>query len=117
MSTIVFVYNADSGFFNTLTDTAHKIFAPESYECNLCAITYGNFAMKGEWQAFLATLDAEFEFLHRDQLAQRYGITGIQLPAIFCKEGETLIPWISAEQINACHDITDLKELLAKGSL
>jgi hypothetical protein len=36
---LVFVYNADSGVFNTLSDIAHKIFSPETYACNLCALT------------------------------------------------------------------------------
>ncbi len=26
--TLLFVYNADSGFFNTLADTGHKLFSP-----------------------------------------------------------------------------------------
>jgi len=27
---LVFVYNADSGMFNTLTDIAHKVFSPKT---------------------------------------------------------------------------------------
>lgn len=110
--TIVFVYNADSGVFNTLTDIAHKIFSPESYECNLCAITYGNFSMRGEWKEFLDSLDAGFEFLHRDELATGYGIANTPLPAIFLKENGTLVPWISSESLNACRDVADLKQLI-----
>jgi hypothetical protein len=110
--TIVFVYNADSGLFNTLTDIAHKVFAPETYECNLCAITYGNFAMRQEWQEFLETLDGELEFLHRDELAKRYGMADVKLPAIFRKKVDTLEHWIGAEEINACKDIDDLKRLI-----
>jgi hypothetical protein len=109
---IVFVYNADSGIFNTLTDIAHKVFAPESYACNLCAITYGNFAMRVEWKEFLDSLNARFEFLHRDELAERYGMTEVQLPAIFRKQGDSLELWISAEEINACRSIDDLKCLI-----
>jgi len=110
--TIVFVYNADSGLFNTLTDIAHKVFAPETYECNLCAITYGNFSMRQEWQEFLETLDRELEFLHRDELAKRYGMADVELPAIFLKKVDTLELWIGAEKINACKDIDDLKRLI-----
>lgn len=110
--TIVFVYNADSGLFNTLTDIAHKVFAPETYECNLCAITYGNFSMRQEWKEFLETLEAELDFLHRDELATRYGITGVPLPAIFRKQDHSLEFWIGAEEINACKDIDDLKRLI-----
>lgn len=109
---IIFVYNADSDIFSTLTDMAHKLFAPESYSCNLCAITYGNFAMRAEWQEFLQGLDAELEFLHRDELAERYGMTEVQLPAIFRKPADSLELWISAEEINACRNIADLKLLL-----
>jgi len=111
--TIVFVYNADSGLFNTLTDIAHKVFAPETYECNLCAITYGNFAMRQEWKEFLETGGAELEFLHRDELAKRYGMTDVKLPAIFRKQDHALELWITAEEINACKDIDGLKSLIS----
>ncbi len=109
---ILFVYNADSGVFNTLTDIAHKIFSPQSYECNLCAITYGNFAMRAEWKEFLETLDADFEFLHRDELATRYGLKDVHLPAVFLKTGDTPELWIGAEEINACRNIDGLKTLI-----
>jgi hypothetical protein len=110
--TILFVYNADSGLFNTLTDIAHKIFAPETYECNLCAITYGNFAMRGEWKEFLETLGADFEFLHRDEFASRYPEVTVPLPAIFLKGDDGPEPWITAEEINACATVADLKTLI-----
>jgi len=110
--TIVFVYNADSGVFNTLTDIAHKIFSPETYSCNLCAITYGNFSMRTEWQEFLKTIDAEMEFLHRDELQQQYGIVDSALPAVFRKEGDTLTEWISADAINSCDTMAALKQLI-----
>jgi hypothetical protein len=110
---IVFVYNADSGLFNTLTDIAHKIFSPQTYECNLCAITYGNFAIRKEWQEFLETLDTELEFLHRDELAARYGAPEAELPAIFRKSGERLELWISAAEINACQGVDELNSLVA----
>ena len=112
MAPLIFVYNADSGLFNTLTDIAHKIFAPETYECNLCAITYGNFAMRAEWKEFLETLDRELEFLHRDEFAVRYPGVASPLPAIFLKENDRLEPMITAEEINACASTEDLKELI-----
>lgn len=111
--TLVFVYNADSGIFNTLTDIAHKLFSPQTYECNLCAITYGNFGMRTEWKEFLETLDADLEFLHRDELESGYGLSEVALPAVFRKRGEVLEPWLSADEINACREITDLKRLIA----
>lgn len=110
--TLVFVYNADSGVFNTLSDIAHKIFSPDSYSCNLCAITYGNFAIRAEWKEFLETLDADLEFLHRDELAERYAVSDVPLPAVFRRYGEQLETWITADEINACHTMAALKELI-----
>lgn len=111
-ATIVFVYNADSGLFNTLTDIAHKALAPDTYSCNLCAITFGLFGMREEWKSFLETLDNDMEFLHRDQLAERYGITGTELPAIFLKQADVPELWISAAEINSCGSIEELKQLI-----
>ena len=110
---LVFVYNADSGLFNTLTDIAHKVFSPETYSCNLCAITYGNFGIRTEWKEFLETLDADLEFLHRDELAERYAIAYAELPAVFLKTGDALEPWIVKAEIDACSSVEELKSLVA----
>ena len=50
---LVFVYNARSGLFNALSDAAHKIFSPGTYQCNLCALTHTALGMRGEWRKFL----------------------------------------------------------------
>ncbi|MCI0615940.1 hypothetical protein L0244_23385 [bacterium] len=109
---LVFVYNADGGLFNSLTDLAHKIFSPQTYQCNLCAITYSHFGMKKEWKDFLDKLDMSKEFLHRDELKESYGIEGVRLPAIFKKNGSKLEILIDADAINACRNIEDLKQLM-----
>jgi len=110
--TLVFVYNADSGLFNTLTDMAHKMFSPDTYACKLCQITYGNFHMRQEWKDFIESLDIPMEFLHRDELADSYGFSDLPLPAILQREGQSLKTLIDAAAINACESIDDLKTLL-----
>ena len=50
---LIFIYNAKSGLVNELIDFAHKIISPESYDCNLCAITYGTFAMEKNWDNYI----------------------------------------------------------------
>ena len=110
---ILFVYNADSGVFNTLTDIAHKIFSPQTYECNLCAITYGNFSIRVEWKEFLESLEAGFEFLHRDEFIEKYGLSEQTLPAVFLKKGEELELLITAEEVNRCRSVDDLKRLVS----
>lgn len=109
---LVFVYNADSGVFNTLADAAHKIFSPQTYRCNLCALTHSAAGMRKEWKRFLDGLDSPVEFLHADELKARYGVTGIPLPAIFQREGESLNVLFGADAINACRTMDDLKRLI-----
>jgi len=110
---LLFVYNADSGVFNTVTDIAHKIFSPQTYECNLCAITYGNFSIRAEWKEFLESLNMGLEFLHRDEFAEKYGQSEQALPAVFLKNGEELELWITADEINRCSSVDDLKRLIS----
>ncbi len=111
-TSLIFVYNADSGLFNTLTEIVHKALSPETYQCNLCAITHSHFGMRKEWKAFLRELDMDCEFLHRDELEDTYGISDVSLPAIFKRLGDKLEILIGAESINACHSIEELKELI-----
>jgi hypothetical protein len=112
MQALVFVYNADSGLFNTLTDIAHKIFSPSTYSCNLCALTHTAFGMKSQWKAFLATLPMPLEFLHANELRRRHGNTDTQLPAIFQREGDRLALWLPGEAINRCRTLEELQSLI-----
>ena len=110
--TLIFVYNADSGLVNTLLDIGHKIVSPQTYACNLCAITHSTFSMRDEWKNFVEELKQPIEFLHRDELAKQYGIRDATLPAVFRKSNGGLEVWISHEQINRCHSLDDLKLLV-----
>ncbi|WP_107667575.1 GTPase [Cyanothece sp. BG0011] len=69
---IIFVYNANSGFMNTVLDIGHKIISPETYNCNLCNITYGIFKENKEWKTFRESSDYELEFLHKDEFEKKY---------------------------------------------
>lgn len=110
--TLVFVYNADSGVFNALADAAHKIFSPRTYACNLCALTHTAFGMRGEWKSFLEGLGRPLEFLHADELKSRYGLKDVRLPAVFEKDGASLRVAVSADEINACGSLEELKRLI-----
>ena len=111
---LVFVYNANSGLLNLLSDAAHRVFSPKTYPCRLCAITYSFDGMRREWKAFLRTLPLPVEFLHRDELAKKYGVAGIPLPAVFTHEEDCTELLIPADQINACHSLDELKSLVSK---
>ena len=112
-ATLVFAYNADSGLFNTVSDIAHKILSPRTYSCQLCALTHGYFSVREEWVGFLQTLQAECEFLHRDELQSKYQLTDQELPAIYVR-GKTggLEVFADRKAIEACNDLASLKQML-----
>jgi hypothetical protein len=111
---IVFVYNADSGVFNLLSDIAHKMFSPATYACNLCAVTHSNFGLRAEWKEYLDSLENPLEFLHADEFKDKYKFENAKLPAIFIEENGSLKPIASAAQINASKSIEDLKSIINK---
>jgi hypothetical protein len=113
MLTLVFVYNADSGLFNTLTDIAHKVLSPSTYACNLCALTHSPFGMRADWKHFLAELGQPLDFLHRDEFRRRFGMNDVALPAIFRQIASGRVElWIDAATINAAKTTEDLKHLI-----
>lgn len=109
---LVFIYNADSGVFNTLTDIAHKLLSPDTYQCNLCNLTHGYFTARDEWIGFLRELDSDIEFLHRDEFAKQYGEHNADLPAIFCKQGDDLKLWLDKQVIDKIDSTEALMQLI-----
>jgi hypothetical protein len=111
-SKIIFVYNADSGVFNLLSDIAHKMFSPQTYACRLCAITHSNFGMKKEWKEYLDSLGNRLEFLHADEFRDKHRFETISLPAIFIEENGSLKQIADAAQIDKSRSIGDLKAII-----
>ena len=64
---IIFVYNAKGGKWNYILDTAHKYISPNTYECNLCQITY-DLKMRKSWKNYVDKTPHEFIFLHLEEL-------------------------------------------------
>jgi hypothetical protein len=111
-STMIFVYNADSGFFNAISDYVHKITSPDTYECNLCALTYGNTGMKRKWASYMKTLPVAVTFLHKDQIETTEYTTmkTADLPAIFLLDEGKIELFVSAAEIN---ELIQLDQLIA----
>jgi len=107
---LIFIYNADSGLFNTLSDIAHKIFSPQTYACNLCALSHDYFAMRPAWSRFIAGLGADCEFLHRDQFRRRFPELDIELPAVLRQDATGVRVCLPAEAINRCRDLACLQQ-------
>lgn len=89
MKELLFVYNADSGLANGLLDSLHKIVSPDTYQCQLCSITYGLVGMKKTWKTILDSLQIPTRFLHRDEFLAAHPGRKIQFPSVWLIEGET----------------------------
>jgi hypothetical protein len=111
---LIFVYNADSGIINTVTDYFHKIVKPSTYQCNLCALTFNNLGMKSVWKEFVNGLKVDVEFLHKDEFAKEYDFKDAEFPSGFLKAGNDLKLYITAEEINKCKTLDDLMDLVTE---
>ncbi len=109
---LLFVYNADSGVFNLLADIGHKLFSPESYPCDLCALTHGLFRERSRWRAFVEALPVPCEFLHRDQFRSAFPRETAALPAVFRREAAGLVPCLGPQELAACSDLETLERLV-----
>jgi len=112
MDKLIFVYNADSGGWNSLKDWVHKIVSPETYTCSLCALTYDNLGMRRSWREFIQELGYEVEFLHRDELAKQYGIKQGNFPATFILQNGIPKLWIASDAMDACESLNELQSLV-----
>ena len=108
---LIFVYNANSDLFSTVTDFAHKLLSPSTYSCNLCALTYGNFTVKQEWKSFIQDLATKTVFLHKNEFEKQYKIQPV-LPAVFIKIDGAIKEIISKEQIKSCQSLEELEKLV-----
>ncbi len=112
---IIFVYNASTAFFSQVTDFAHKIISPDTYECNLCKLTYGNFSIKKDWQEFIAKLPHTLIFWHKEELLKEIpAMASTSLPVILTGNDRETAPriLISSEELNKLQTLEELKTLL-----
>ncbi|MFX0188141.1 MAG: hypothetical protein ACFE8A_10435 [Candidatus Hodarchaeota archaeon] len=117
---LIFVYNATSGVITGIKDYFHKAFKPSTYQCNLCAVTYGTFGMKKEWKNFVKDKDVvplknnnvSFEFLHKDEFKEKYNMKDAKFPSAYMITDSGLELFISQDVMNNVKSIEELKELV-----
>ena len=110
-SELIFIYNAKSGLVNEFLDFSHKIVSPSTYNCNLCAISYGNFLMKKKWSNYISSLPVKSTFTYKDKVSE-YGYDNIELPSIIFQNDSRSEVIISNDKINNLKNIEQLIELL-----
>jgi len=113
MSKLIFVYNADSGYFNVIADIAHKIFSPSTYPCSLCDLTYGVFKINPEWDLFIKNAPIPFEFLHKDEFLANYkALSKMALPTILLDTNGQIVPFITADSLSQVKSVQHLIDLI-----
>lgn len=109
---LIFVYNADSGFANALMDIGHKVISPDTYQCNLCGLTFGVFSEQKKWKQFREESDTQMEFLHRDEFERKYN-QQFEYPIVF-KQDQDLEIAISKTDLESIPTLDRLIEQIRK---
>lgn len=108
---LIFVYNAQSGFLNAALDAVHRIVSPESYPCELCALTYGVVGERKAWREFRQRSAHEMVFYHKDKFEEAYG-RRFSYPLVLCDDDGRLTPLITKEDFQEMDALDELLEWL-----
>jgi hypothetical protein len=111
---LVFVYNADSGLFEAMTDAIRKVVAPMTQSCNLCALTYQVAWMKPDWSSFVNHLGVAVEFLHKDEFKEKYPNEDARFPSAYIDRGGGLELFVSVEEMNSAKTLEELIEIVKR---
>ena len=113
MKQLLFVYNADAGFFNMVTDIAHKIFSPATYPCSLCDLTYGILKIRPEWEQFVQNAPVPFVFLHKDEFLSAYpDLKNTVLPVVLLLHEKGSSELISAAELDGFKSVEALSQVI-----
>ena len=110
---LIFIYNAKSGLVNEMIDFAHKIVSPKTYDCNLCALSYGTFTKKKRWSDYVNSLPIKSTFTYKDKVsALEKELSNLKFPTIIIRDGAELTEIISWNEINNIKNLNQLISLL-----
>ena len=112
---LIFVYNANSGTWNAVLDSAHKILKPNTYSCKLCSVTHGLAGEKKIWKRYRKASNIDMEFYHKDEFlkvfASKY-LLKFDFPTVLFVENQELQVLISAEEFNKISSVEKLIEII-----
>lgn len=114
---LIFVYNAKSGLLDKIIDGAHKIMSPATYECNLCAITFGNFTEDELWKSFRENTHLDMKFLYKDEFLKQYRskwLPKFEFPVVLAAKDGSLEPFIGTSDLNGLTSSEALIEEIKK---
>ena len=108
---LIFVYNADSGLGNAMLDSMHKIVSPQTYDCQLCALTFGVFTEKEQWKNFRESSEIPMEFLHKDEFQKQYKskwLPPFDYPIVLTADEHQLSLFIDRDTLNGLSTAEEL---------
>ncbi|MBJ47660.1 MAG: hypothetical protein CMG59_00560 [Candidatus Marinimicrobia bacterium] len=112
---IIFIYNASDNFLSVGFDFFHKIISPQTYQCSLCKITYGNVSMKDQWKEYIDGLNYDIEFLYMNNFSESHpDLKAVKAPSTFIYDGKEYYELINKEEFNAIPDLDSLIQLMNK---
>lgn len=98
---LVFIYNADSGRWSAIVDSARKLLAVNG--CALCSITHGLSGEKSDWKTCRDELGVPIDYVHRDEVGgELREIVGDQLPAVIAVCGDRKVMLLSPDVLDRC---------------
>lgn len=106
---LLFIYNSNLGKINALFDAGHKLFSPSTYQCSLCALTYGVFTENSIWKTFRTESNLTIDFYNKDQFEGKFPNDNMIYPVILKLKGHQLTTALNNEILN---DISNVEELI-----
>ncbi|MGY8885383.1 MAG: GTPase [Flavobacteriales bacterium] len=100
---LLFVYNANSGKLSALLDGLHKMVSPSTYDCNLCAMTFGHFLEDPTWKEFREKSENEMKFYHKDEFLKQFRskwLPKYNFPVVLFEENGELGVFIDSVELN-----------------
>lgn len=111
MPKLIFIFNANSGKLNSVIDSAHKILSPHTYNCNLCALTFGTVSENRQWKKFREASNIKMDFLHLDEFKKSYASKfgyKFTFPIVLVENNNELEVFITTERINELKSVEEL---------
>lgn len=106
-----FVYNANSGRLNAVKDSLHKWLSPETYDCDLCALTHNSFAEVAAWKSFRESAEIPMHFYHKDEFNQQFRskwLPKYDFPLILIEADRGLEIFIAADELKQLESVEAL---------
>lgn len=112
---LLFVYNANSGFGNIILDGAHKVLSPGTYKCNLCELTFGFISERAVWKRFRNQSELQMKFLYKDEFKKAYAskfIPRFTFPIVLAESADGLEVFIGTSELNGMEAADELIRLI-----